>query len=89
MTAFQRLTDGIEVIDVAVNDRFFGQRLNRVAFDPIDAFACLGDFHHFDGRRTDVGADQWRGFGLEQSLQRLQVNIHFSLEHKFVGHKAL
>ncbi len=64
--ALDRLAGGLDVGDIAVDDRVLGQGLDRVALDSVDITAGLGDLHHLDRRRADVAADERRRFRFQK-----------------------
>ena len=71
LNALQRVADLVEV-DVAVLDDVLGERLDRVALEPVRAYP-LGELDQLERRRGDVDADQRRGLGLEQVQRGSEV----------------
>ena len=85
MAAFHGFDNRVEVVDVALDHGVSGQRLNGITFEAVDPFAGVRDLDHFDGRRADIGADQWRHLGLEQTLDGVKVKAEFSFSHMFLA----
>jgi len=85
VTALDRVAHGVEIVDVALHDGVLGQRFDGVALDPIHALAGALNLDHLDRRGTDIGTDQRRHLGLEQALDRVEIETKFSFEHRSMG----
>src|SRR5690606_39972453 len=66
VAALDGLRDGLEVVDVAIDDGIARQRFDRVALDAPLALARVDDLKHLDGRRTDVQTEERRRLWLEK-----------------------